>query len=311
MGLGNLVADITGLGGYSGSSLKGFLSKFNSSEGNYINTIDPLNTFDVSMAFYPMLTGSGKKKNKLLQAVAGATKNLLNNVTGGILGSIMNDVDIMKLRTDFISDKNSYGNTTVLDYISRGNLLATDDSGTSASSFFGGASESVMSPQLILDISYYVQGMQLPQISMPEGGSADTLIGSYTTNGSFVKPSQNTFLMTIINTKAPLMERVFYPWMREVTLPYWSYENQPYTTATITVNFAKHTDMKYVFVGCRPSNVETLQPSNELGTPTRNVTILFDYMFIKSDLKTNEDIKSKLVGLGTSALNDLGSAFGL
>lgn len=64
--------------------------------------------------------------------------------------------------------------------------------------------------------------------------------------------------MNIVNTKAPLAERVFYPWMRETTLPYWSYTNQPYTTATITVNFEKHTDMQYVFVGCRPSNIETL-----------------------------------------------------
>ena len=32
------------------------------------------------------------------------------------------------------------------------------------------------------------------------------------------------FNMEIINTKAALHERIFYPWMREVSLPYWSYE---------------------------------------------------------------------------------------
>ena len=67
------------------------------------------------------------------------------------------------------------------------------------------------------------------------------------------------FNMEIINTKAALHERIFYPWMREVSLPYWSYETQPYTTATITVDFSKHNDMQYVFVGCRPDSFNTIQ----------------------------------------------------
>lgn len=159
MALGSLIANIAGASGYSGSNLKGFISKFNSSEGNYINTIDPLHTFDVSMAFYPNLVVEGEEKEesfgkklgkKLVSAAAGATKNLLNNATGGLLGSIMNDVDIMDLRKKFKDDA-CFGKTTILDYVARGNLLVTDDA-----SFFGGAAEKSVSPQLIIDISYYV-----------------------------------------------------------------------------------------------------------------------------------------------------------
>jgi hypothetical protein len=64
--------------------------------------------------------------------------------------------------------------------------------------------------------------------------------------------------MDIINTKLPLIERIFYPWLREVTLPYWSYNTQPYTTATITIDFSKHMDIQYVFYGCRPSNLDMI-----------------------------------------------------
>jgi hypothetical protein len=50
-------------------------------------------------------------------------------------------------------------------------------------------------------------------------------MGTFPTNGNIVKPTSNSFQMTIVNTKAPLLERLFYPWMREVTLPYWSYDS--------------------------------------------------------------------------------------
>jgi len=137
------------------------------------------------------------------------------------------------------------------------------------------------------------------------------MLGTYPINGLYVKPSQNSFQLNIINTKAPLAERVFYPWMREVTLPYWSYDLQPYTTANIKVSYQKHADLSYLFVGCRPSNIETWEASNELGTPTRKVTLLFDHMFVLSENNTTEKWDDKLIGLGKSALNDIGSAFGL
>lgn len=45
MGLGDTVAGLTnnfGLGGGGGSNLKGFLSKFNSSQGKFVDKVDPL-----------------------------------------------------------------------------------------------------------------------------------------------------------------------------------------------------------------------------------------------------------------------------
>jgi len=129
-----------------GSNLKGFLSKFNSSEGLYVNTIDPLHTFDVTMSFYPMIGGGEEsvgtlKKigNAIVSAAQGAVRNASNNLTGGLVGSLMNDVQLTDLRDKFVQDAN-FGKTTFLDYVSRGNLLTTDDT------WFGGASEKSVSP---------------------------------------------------------------------------------------------------------------------------------------------------------------------
>lgn len=304
MGLGDTIASMTGLSDGGGSNLKGFLSKFNSSEGKYADVIDPLNTFDVTMAFYPKLEPKaddtstvGKLLNKIGSSLKSAAMSVGNNLTGGLLGSIMNDItgkSLDELKTNFVGGEN-FGKQTVFEYIAKGNMYVSD-----------------VDSQLIMDISYYVQNMTLPQLITPDGGTIDTLMGTFPTNGAFVKPSQNQFQMNVINTKAPLLERIFYPWMREVTLPYWSYDDQPYTTATITVDFAKHSDFKYVFVGCRPTNITTLEPSQELnGSPTRQVTMTFDYMFVNSECKAMDSTKDKLVGLGTSVVNDLGSAFGL
>lgn len=96
-------------------------------------------------------------------------------------------------------------------------------------------------------------------------------------------PDSNNLQMDIVCTKVPLHERIFYPWMREVTMPYWTYVEQPYTTATITIDFKRHTDMQYVFTGCRPTMIEPLQPSQAASdSATRQVTFTFDFMFIKS-----------------------------
>jgi len=59
---------------------------------------------------------------------------------------------------------------------------------------------------------------------MEDGGVSDTFLGKFPLNGKSVGPDNNTLQMSILNTKVPLLERIFYPWLREVTLPYWSYE---------------------------------------------------------------------------------------
>lgn len=288
------------------SNLQGFLSKFNSSEGLYVNQIDPLHTFDIKMAFYPMLAGSNKKKSSfvkirdsLIDSAKGAAKNVLNNATGGIFGAIANKGDVL-------DEKKLDTKMTFIDYIARGNMLDTNGE----DSWFSSKQKSA-TPQLTLDISYYIQHVNIPQIQMDEGESINTQFGNFKTNGMCVKPSTNQFTMDVINTKASLAERIFYPWLREVTLPYWVYESQPYTTADITIDFSKHSDMKYLFVGCRPQQIETLKPSNELGSPMRSVTMNFDYMFVMSNLKRTQEIGDKLLDAGKSLLGGASKMLGL
>lgn len=137
------------------------------------------------------------------------------------------------------------------------------------------------SSQLILNLGFYIQSMTLPQMTMPEAGKVPTLFGEFPVNNLYVKPDNNTFTMSILNTKVSIHDYIFYPWMREVTMPCWSYETQPYTTATVTVKFDKHSNSRCVFCGCRPSQIQSRQPTQEpTGEPTRDVTMLFDYMFI-------------------------------
>ena len=49
--IGNAVGALTGT--KSGTTLDDFLMKFSSSAGVYVNTIDPLHTFDVTFTFFP------------------------------------------------------------------------------------------------------------------------------------------------------------------------------------------------------------------------------------------------------------------
>lgn len=58
---------------------------------------------------------------------------------------------------------------------------------------------------------------------MPEATMTPTLFGEFPVNNTFVKPDNNKFTMTLLNTQLPLHDYLFYPWMREATLPKWSY----------------------------------------------------------------------------------------
>lgn len=140
---------------------------------------------------------------------------------------------------------------------------------------------------LVVELGKYIQSIVVPMIKVQDGKKSITSIGEFSSLGQFITPDTNTLQITIVNTRLPLLERIFYPWMREVTMPYWSYNSQPYTTATVIVDFSQHTDMRYVFCGCRPTQIQTIQPNQENDQSfTRSVTLLFDYMFITSNLKT-------------------------
>lgn len=140
---------------------------------------------------------------------------------------------------------------------------------------------------------------------MSDGGKVTSVLGEFPVNGDFVMPDNNTLVFVLVNTKVPLMERIFYPWMREVTLPWWSYETQPYTTATVTIDFTKHSDVKYVFYGCRPTQVNLQQANQDPSGDNlkRQVTLTFDYMIITSSLGVTESVKDKLIGSGKTLFN--------
>lgn len=62
--INNAVGAVTGTSG--GTTLQDFLSRFGSAEGKWINTLDPLNTFDLNFKFYPAPTPKKQKDKSLL-----------------------------------------------------------------------------------------------------------------------------------------------------------------------------------------------------------------------------------------------------
>lgn len=303
--LGSIIGDAVGaaFGSSSGTNLENFLTNFGSAQGKWITELDPLNTFDVSIKFYPTI-GSWQKKKKstlsrigssLLGSAKSAVKEGLNSVTGGLLGSFMNSkVDIMKLHRKY----DGIGYSTFLEYLASANLLV------GAEDWIGEKAGQTVRP-LEIQLGMYCQEITIPSLKMADEEMASTFLGDIPLNGSMVIPDKKDLTFQIVNTRVPLMERIFYPWMREVTLPWWSYATQPYTTATITVDFTKHSDIKYVFYGCRPTqiNLQQAQQSPDGANITRQVTMLFDMMFVESSLKTTETVKDKLLGSGKTLFN--------
>ena len=290
------------VGKSSGTTLQDFLSNFSSSEGIWAKQIDPLATFDVSFKFYPSDWSKGEDGkwyenlgNSLLNSAKGAVKNLANNVTGGVLGSIMNSkVNIMTNH-----DKNEGGATkTFMEYLAASNLLVGKDD------WVGESAGQSVSP-LELQLGLYCQEITVPGMEVPQGQMSQTVVGDFPINGTYVKTDSQILSMKLLNTKVPLMERIFYPWLREIILPYWAYSTQPYTTATITIDFTKHSDIKYVYVGCRPQKIISMQASQQAAFQNliRDVSFLFDAMFVQSSLKNCESLTDKLLSTGKTLFN--------
>jgi hypothetical protein len=135
--LGNIVGNAidAGFGKSKGTTLQDFLSHFSSSEGKWVNVIDPFSTFDVKIRFYPPMPTEPIKNaekpllnrledvgNSLVSSAKSAVKNTANNLTGGLLGSIMNSkVDIMEKHNNNWHPGN--GTHTFLEYLAAANLL--------------------------------------------------------------------------------------------------------------------------------------------------------------------------------------------
>lgn len=300
-------------GSSSGTHLKDFLNHFSPSDGKWIQTIDPLTTFELTFKFHPDQFDAGESKGSggnglvdklkalgtsLANSAAQATTNALNNATGGLLGAMVGQsTSVKKMHNDF----KQAGQESFMEYLAPANMLATDAGAPSFGKFIGAPPDSVR--PLELNLGVYCQEITVPQMTIPDGGVATGMFGDFPINGTVLKPDNNKLTMSILNTRVPLIERLFYPWMREVTLPYWSYDTQPYTTATITVDFTKHADMKYVFCGCRPTYVTLTQPNQQNSEIKRQVTFAFDFMYISSKLRHNEKALKKLLGSAQTLMN--------
>ena len=208
MGLGDVIGKAVDAytGNSSGTTLEDFLTKFTPSGGAYVNTIDPLNTFEVSFTFFPnddpAETDVGQSAiESLKQAGTQALNNLANNVTGGIAGALAN-----ASKPGIESAHKSYapGKKTFMNYLAESTLLLNADN----------VIGSTTPNPLCLNLGFYIQAITIPQLKMEDGGTTDTPLGKFPTNGRFVMPDANILTMTVINTKLPLMEMIFYPWMR-------------------------------------------------------------------------------------------------
>jgi hypothetical protein len=127
----------------------------------------------------------------------------------------------------------------------------------------------------------YVQNVSVPGINITSGEPVESVVGTFQTHKLLLTPESSTFTLDIINTGKPVLETFFLPWLREIQSPQWVYNNYPYTKATFEVDMTKHTDVKYVFLGCRPTQIDTINPSHDLPSNiTRKVTMTFDFMYV-------------------------------
>lgn len=258
-------------------SLKEFVAKFNDKTGRYAYTIDPLKTFSCYMIFSSGDTGS---ENGGRSIVGRFLDNTLNTVTGGLWG------------------KASAGNVQG-PYQNIADIIKD-------SKFDGGNGA-------MFDCTHFIQNANLPNIAVPDAERISTMVGSISTHKMMLEPASQTFTMAVVNTKASLIERIFYPWMREVSYPYWSYAEYPYTTAEIIFDMTPHNVIKYHFLGCRPTAIDLIGPTQNIDQNlTRNVTMTFDFVFVElADNKTSETAVDALKTLGGSIISKAMSSIGL
>ena len=202
------------------------------------------------------------------------------------------NITVLQEKENFANKEEKYKTHSFMHYLAKANLL------TSKSVEWFSSSNKLDIP-LELQLGYYVQSIKMPSIKINDGGKTKLLpsLGEFPVTGLFVQPDNNKLTMSILNTKLPLMERIFYPWMKEVSLPYWAYESQPYTTATILVDFNKHTDIQYVFSGCKPSSINLITASQQNNQSfVRDVEFTFDAMIIKSKLTVKDSASDSIFG---------------
>lgn len=298
------------------ADINSFMSTFCGSSHEYVHQLDPLATFTVTMKFFPC-TGSSditepSLVDKLVNSAGAAVGSLANNITGGLASAIggMANGSLMSQHDSSYSTETSF-----VDYLAPATMLGS----SGQSGFAGGLMSSLgvsgsASGMPQIDLSQFVQDITVPFLGQQQGEESQSLLGKFQANGMFIAPDNNELMLTVLNTKLPIVEYLFYPWMREVTLPYWSYESQPYTTATTVIDFSKHADLQYIFCGCRPKTIQTLQPNNVVDGSAlkRQVTLMFDFMFISSrSMQVQPSAGDILMGAAGELLGGAGNMLGI
>lgn len=155
------------------------------------------------------------------------------------------------------------------------------------------------------DITPFIQSIELPSISITNDTAADTIVGSIQTHKMYITPSEQTFRVSLINTKYPLVENWLYPWLREITQPEWNYADYPYTKAEFIIDMTEHNNVKYVLNGCRPTALPSFPPTHELTSKlTREVTFTFDYFWVETSADVNNE--SLIKSLATKLTKTIG-----
>lgn len=156
------------------------------------------------------------------------------------------------------------------------------------------------------NLSKFVQRVQLPNFTVNADTPADTVANAAIMHKMLLNPEQQTFTMDVINTKVPLLEEVFYPWLREIQYPSWQYSSQPFTTADLEIDLTSHSSVSYHLLKCRPTMLDSYNPSQELTAVTRTVTFTFDLIYVKySGNYTQNGLKnlaSKLINKGLKTI---------
>ena len=185
---------------------------------------------------------------------------------------------------NFISNKKSYQIDSLNFFTIKMEFMPTDSNVRSLL-------DSMIEPKNVTaglyDLTMFVQNIDLPSLNIVNDTAAETIVGSIQTHKLFVTPSDQTFKMSIINTRQPLVENWLYPWLREINTPAWIYPDRPYTTAKFTIDFSGkeneyHSNVKYILNGVRPTSITPLKPTQEVNQKLdRDVTFTFDYIYIQ------------------------------
>lgn len=279
--------------------LEGFYNQFSGLSQNLPDVIDPFNTFECSFTFFPNIVSivktteikqSGQIDGEEVYSIEGIDEPEQTSVTT-ILGKLIPSI------------KNTKTETQVVEYSS----IDIDDSNNSTThtNVIKEDIKTVSTNQdMIINLGIYIQKVALPNVQIESGEDVQTLMGKFPIPGKIVAPSDNTFSMDIINVSSPIIENIFYPWMRETTLPSWLYNSQPFTTALISFDFSEHCNIKYHFVGCRPTHVQLIQPDQApVQNLTRNVQFTFDYMTIEKVESSQVSKKQSKANMSSGAKN--------